>query len=71
MRAHRNKLLAAGGFLTEPDDLKKLIQEDRLQSVLIRCGGGRFTCPAQDAQHFIDIINRDGKEYVRDASVNG
>jgi hypothetical protein len=41
----------------------------RLTPVLIRCGGCRFTCPAQDAKHLIAIISRDGQDYVRDVSL--
>lgn len=57
------------GFLVEHKDEELLIQEDRLQPVLVRCGGGRFSCPAQDLKHFIDIINKEGSDYVRDVSV--
>ena len=63
-----------GGFLTS-DDLKRLADLDRLRPVLVRCGGGRFTCPAQDAEHFMGIVNDSGKrssddltDYVRDVS---
>ena len=67
---HRQYLLKhTGGFLTHPDDEVKLIAEDRLQPVLVRCGGGRFSCPVQDLQHFIDIITREDSDYVRDVSV--
>ena len=44
----------------------------RLTPVLVRCGSGRFTTPAQNAAHFIDIIERDeahDADYVRDVSV--
>lgn len=42
--------------------------------ILIRCNGGRFTCSAQDAQHFIDIIDEASKkdasaDYIRDVAV--
>ncbi len=56
------------GFVTE-SEVPTLIAEDRLMLLLVRCGGGRFICPAQDVQHFIDIIKRDGKDYVRDVSI--
>lgn len=66
----RQKLLKETfGFITTKEDEEKLIKEDRLQPVLVRCGGGRFSCPVQDLAHFISIINRDGKDYVRDVSV--
>lgn len=64
-----------GGFLTE-EDMKAMAENDatRLVQVLVRCGNGRFVCPAQDAQHFINIISRTTLEdkhndYVRDVSL--
>ncbi len=59
------------GFLQEPQ-LEELVELDRLRPVLIRCSGGRFTCPAQDAKHFIEIIEATTVgvgEYVRDVSL--
>jgi hypothetical protein len=41
----------------------------RLRPVLVRCGACRFTAPADQAQHLIDIIARDGADYVRDVSL--
>jgi hypothetical protein len=67
---HRQHLLnTTMGFLTQKEDEAKLIAEDRLQLVLVRCGSGRFFCPVQDLQHFIDIITREDSDYVRDVSV--
>jgi hypothetical protein len=48
------------GFVTDVD-MPEVIKENRLQQVLVRCGSGRFICPAQDAGHFIGIIERDAK----------
>jgi hypothetical protein len=48
--------------------LGDLAKRDRLAPVLVRCGGGRFTCPAQDAKHFIQIITEHKEDYVRDVS---
>lgn len=56
------------GFLTMAD-LRVIAKEDRLKLILVRCGNGRFLAPAQDVQNFIDIITRDGKDYVRDISL--
>ena len=56
------------GFLTD-DQLPALVALDRLTPVLVRCEGGRFTCPAQDAAHFIALVERDGREHVRDVSI--
>jgi len=53
----------------DSSELKQLVQLDRLCPVLVRCGGGRFFCPAQDVEHFVGIIGRDGTDYVRDVSV--
>jgi len=57
-----------GGFITE-DQIDGVVKEDRLQPCLIRCGGGRFSCPAQDVRHFVNIISEHGKDYVRDVSL--
>jgi hypothetical protein len=56
------------GFLST-EDLAVVASNDRLAQVLVRCGGCRFTCPAQDAQHLMDIIERDDKDYVRDVTL--
>lgn len=55
-----------GGFLKDTD-LPELTRIDRLCPVLVRCGGCRFTCGAQDAARIIQAIERDG-DYVRDVS---
>ena len=55
------------GFLGR-EHLKVLVKYRRLEMVLGRCGGCRFRCPAQDAQPLMDIIERDGKDYVRDVT---
>jgi hypothetical protein len=43
----------------------------RLTPMLVRCGGCRFMCAAQDVKHLIDIITTDGRDYVRDVSLAG
>jgi len=69
-----------GGFLleTEIPDLERI---DRLMLILVRCGNGRFLCPAQNVAWFIGIIEEHAKfkkketgeefagEYVRDVSL--
>lgn len=55
----------------DENSLSNLVKEDRLAPVLVRCGRGRFTCPAQDAKHFIRIITEHGRDYVRDVSMRG
>lgn len=61
----RQRVRQRHGFLCK-EDLAVLAEHRRLEMVLVRCGNGRLKCPAQDAQHFIDIIERDAKDYVRD-----
>lgn len=56
------------GFINE-ETLDQINDLNRLTQVLVRCGGGRFVCAAQDAKHFIDIISKDNSDYVRDVSV--
>jgi hypothetical protein len=59
-----------GGFVLDTD--VALIAADpatRLQLLLVRCGGGRFLAPAQDVAHFIDIIEENGRDHVRDVSI--
>jgi len=57
-------------FVTE-DQLAVIAEDDetRMTPILVRCGNGRFTCPAQNAAWFIKIINAEGTDYVRDASI--
>ena len=57
------------GFIQTPQELKAVVDEFRLHPCLIRCGNGRFTCPAQDVEHFTGIIKASGKDYIRDISV--
>lgn len=56
------------GFLTT-DQIKTIAETDRLKKLLVRCGCGRFIAPAQDVMHFIEIIQREGSEHVRDVSL--
>jgi hypothetical protein len=65
-RAQRER----AGFLSE-DDVAKIAADPttRLTPLLVRCGGGRFTCPAQDVKHFIAIIERTDMDCVRDVSI--
>lgn len=58
----------AGGFLTE-NELADVVKSNPHLTVLVRCGGGRFTCYAQDVEHFTNIIKAEGSDYVRDVSV--
>ena len=57
------------GFIASDDDLADVVRENRMQPMLIRCGNGRFTCPAQYVEHFIRIIANEGSDHVRDISL--
>lgn len=71
-----------GGFLLA-EDVKPLIEVNRHIMVLVRCGMGRFLCPVDNVNHFMDIINKHaemvkahtgellnhGTDYVRDVSL--
>ena len=67
--------LTNGGFFTSERDLEVLARDNdtRLTQVLVRCGGGRFRCPAQDAEHFISLVvsgrHAGQDEYVRDVGL--
>lgn len=58
----------SNGFITTDEDMKELVATYPHQMLLVRCGSGRFLCPAQDADHFIKIIAKEGSDYVRDVS---
>lgn len=54
------------GFLID-SDIAQLKALDRLFQVLVRCGGCRFLCSAQDVDHLIKCVSAGG-DYVRDVS---
>ena len=62
-----SELKTNGGFVTE-NDLPTVIAANRLQPLLVRCGSCRFIVPADQAEHIIGIIGREGSDYVRDVS---
>jgi len=55
-----------GGFVTEKQ-MPELIAIDRLAPLLVRCGGKRFTCAAQDLASMLAAVVAGG-DYVRDVS---
>jgi hypothetical protein len=55
------------GFVSQ-DDLKEIVQINRLELLLVRCGGCRFMAPAQDIERLIKLVESSGEEYVRDVS---
>ncbi len=61
--------LDSHGFLT-PHDVRVLAHHDegRLVQLLVRCGGRRFTCAAQDVEGLISAIEAVG-DYLRDVSL--
>lgn len=63
--ACRNRM----GWLTK-EDVQVLASdmELRLQWCLVRCGGCRFTCPAQDVEHLVHCVEAGG-DYVRDVCI--
>ena len=61
-------LVERGGFVTDKE-FPEVIEEDRFQKILVRTGMGRFICHAQDAQHFIKIIEREKTDHIRDVSI--
>ena len=56
------------GFITDAD-LPEIIKEKPQQLILVRCGNGRFIAPIDQVKHFIDIIEREKSDYVRDVSI--
>ena len=56
------------GFLS-PADVRSVAESDRLRLLLVRCGNCRFLCPAQDVDHILAIIQKEGSDYVRDVSL--
>lgn len=56
------------GFLLD-SDLPDLVKIDRLFPCLVRCGGCRFTCAAQDVNHLVSIVTKEGSDHVRDVSM--
>lgn len=70
------KIKLQGYFVTD-EDLPELVKINRLLLLLIRCGNGRFLCPAQDVSHFVAVIeehynnlpNSRERDYVRDVSL--
>lgn len=58
------------GFLG-PRDIQALGSHPfaRLWPVLVRCGGGRFTCPVQDVEHFVQVVGASGLDSVRDVAL--
>jgi hypothetical protein len=74
----RNPVLAAKikgqGYFIQEADIHGLIAIDRHMLVLVRTNMGRFLCPVDCVNHYVELINRadyekDGGDYVRDVSL--
>ena len=69
---YRQEIEAHSGFVIK-EQLEHLLAKwhdrVRLHQCLVRCGSGRFTCPMQDVEHFLEIIKNEGSDYVRDVQV--
>ena len=63
--------LDEGGFLT-PAAIDAMAEPDsgwRLHQCLVRCSMGRFTAPAQDVKHYVDMVGKSKDDYVRDVGL--
>jgi hypothetical protein len=65
------KEITMQGFFMDVAQVRKVAEHPstRLTMIMVRCGSGRFVCPAQNVEHFINIIDREKTDYVRDISV--
>jgi hypothetical protein len=57
------------GFISSAAELARVVHENRLQPIIIRCGGCRLMAPAQDVARLVGIIEAAEGEYVRDISI--
>jgi hypothetical protein len=55
-------------FVTDID-LPDVIKESPTQLILVRTGRGRFLATADQVQNYIDIIEREKSDYIRDVSL--
>ena len=56
------------GSLTK-EDISELAKYLPFHKVLVRCGNGRFVTAAQNANWFVEVVNKSNKDYVRDVSL--
>ena len=57
------------GYFLDEKDLEELVKIDRLAAVIVRTNQGRFSCPCQNANHFMKIISDSNVDYIRDVSL--
>lgn len=56
------------GFMSR-EEVRQLADLDRMRQVLVRCGNGRFVTSAQNVLWFVDIVEREGTDYIRDIAL--
>jgi hypothetical protein len=61
-------VLENGGFVTD-QQVRVLVEIDRLGLVLLRTTRGRMQVAAQDVDHYVSMIDRDPDDSLRDASI--
>jgi hypothetical protein len=63
--------IALRGYFLKIDEIRKIAETPalRLVPIMVICGNGRFSCPAQNVEHFINIIDREKTDYVRQICV--
>lgn len=76
-RAFIDKIEQQGGFVTM-EDVAQIERIEPHQILLVRCGNGRFLAPAQNVEHFVEVVNGSSAkrpdgfsghwDYVRDVS---
>lgn len=52
------------------DEIDNVINEDERAEVIVRCGGARFITNVIDSKHLANIIENEGRDYVRDISLS-
>jgi len=57
-----------GRFVLNKVELQRIVEEDRLFPLLVRCGACRFVAAAQDIDHITKALTSSG-DYVRDISI--
>jgi len=62
------EIIESYGFI-QSSDVPHLKELNRLLPMLVRCGGGRFSCPVQDVEHFVEVVDASRDDYVRDVSI--
>ena len=62
------KLTEQMGFITDVD-LPAIVAFAPRTQLLVRCNIGRFLTAAESVKSFVDIITREGSDWVRDVSI--